>query len=408
MKIRLMAALITLLAFNGAQANGNGFGNGGDALRVLFEKARTAAAAKIDELKWCSFAENTPSETAEWILKNQADLIIDIQRSEHLWVVDSQATCGFTKTEKQSGIYLSYPTCASTVGTNLKDAMFVILHETAHHFGVTNEKEADRFAQIVMATKKGVKCPDTPDITDPKSCSSAPMTTKDARRYFKTGDTKAKGEGRFQTWGRISRCVTLTGCQPWKEWNANFGYTKQKFTRNYQSGDYVFDSKFPSFDEILRKSKVEDSSSRLTSLSIDLNATAGSPYFDFSLNFGDEDGKILKRIGTSSQADPDFIGISDSAFAEQVSEELEYIGRNPIPYPVRYILPESGVERGDIYIAGRGYRGDMTLTMSSESDTKNLKIGKDCVWNKWTQEFDAGSGITEKVEFYLLGVFGPK
>jgi len=195
---------------------GTTVGSGGDALRELFNQARSAAAAKVEQISVCSFDVSTPQSIRDWLVKNQSTLAMDIRMSQHAWVVDSQTTCGFTNHSPQSTVYLSYPTCASTAHT-LNDALFVLVHEAAHHLGIDDERQADEVARAVLYSTYVQNCSVGSSVFDPNICSSAPMTTDDARRYFKPGDVSAT-IGKYQFYGQVSRCVALSGCEPAKPW----------------------------------------------------------------------------------------------------------------------------------------------------------------------------------------------
>lgn len=335
MGLTMIAMLLASSLANADAHRGNGGGNGGDALRELLERARSAAAATVQNLQWCSFKSTVKKETVDWILANQTAIANDIRSSQHLWVVDDQATCGFTSGDSAAPIYLSYPTCASTVGNSLNSAIFVVLHETAHHFGVSNERDADAIAKAIQEANLNTTCPASDDITDPGVCSSGPMTTEDAQRYFSAGDTSVMVPVTYRVYGRISRCVTLSGCEPWKEWELKTGL----------------------------------GSDWLQTLQLQLFATQSTPYFS---------GYIwaTERNGNSGRS---------SYFGEAFDIDVT-----------------SGRE---LWFYGSSYRGDHTVYMKEDTDSKIGRMRKNCVWNKWAQTFDYGSGLTEKIEVYLHGTF---
>lgn len=212
--MKILCLLLTLVTLS-AHAAGNGVGNGGDSLRDLFEKARAAASVTVENLNRCSFGIGARRELADWIMSNQEKIAADIRKSAHLWVVDAQPTCAFTQTREESPIYLSYPTCASTVGTDLSNALFVILHETAHHLGIADELAADEFARAIGSADINAQCSQV--ITNPFDsgiCRSSAFTERDALHYLAPGSTFAE-VGEYRAFMRIRECTTLAGCGAW-------------------------------------------------------------------------------------------------------------------------------------------------------------------------------------------------
>lgn len=228
--------ILILLACGGlssmAQADGGTtIGSGGDALRELFSNAKGVAASKVEQLNICSFDVSTPQVIRDWLIQNQIRLAMDIRLSQHAWVVDSQSTCGFTNHAPQSTIYLSYPTCASSANS-LSNAFFVLVHESAHHLGIDDERQADEIARAVLYANIVPNCSSGNGVFDPNICSSAPMTTSDASKYFKPGDISVM-VGNYKFYGQVTRCVSLSGCEPAKTWNLKaYQNTKEVSTLN--------------------------------------------------------------------------------------------------------------------------------------------------------------------------------
>lgn len=217
------AILLMAFLFSGGIAAANTVGSGGDALRDLFEKARSAAVYNVSRLQWCSFATGTRPEVSKWILENAQRLADDIRKSEQRWVVDTQPTCAFTNHSAQSPVYLSYPTCAATVGTNLNAALFTLLHESSHHLGVSDERQADEVATAIMTADLAKRCPQGTDIFDPQICQGTEFSADDARRYLPPGEKSAKF-GTYSLAGRFRNCTHVSGCSAWQSGDAESLY----------------------------------------------------------------------------------------------------------------------------------------------------------------------------------------
>ncbi len=212
--------LITMLAvaplFSWAEPGGQGVGSGGDALRQLMEQARWAALGRLSAIDWCSFAPNVSPVLSQWILQHMNEFKQDVQNSNHLWVVDAQSTCGFTQHSSTADIYFSYPTCAATIGNNLNSALFTLLHETAHHLGVSDEKQADLVAQAILDANIALQCPAaTQDVFNPLVCQGPVFTATDAAKYLQPGQSQTNAIGKYQAYARYRQCNYLTGCGAW-------------------------------------------------------------------------------------------------------------------------------------------------------------------------------------------------
>lgn len=219
---------IIAVSLGATNASANTVGSGGDALRNLFVQAKSYASQRVANLQWCSFSNTTPSKVSEWILKNQNDLSMDLLKSEHLWVVDSQATCGFTNHSANSAIYLSYPTCANTVGTNVDAAIFTLIHETAHHLGISDEKEADLVAAAVLSANANSNCPVFPgDVFNPAVCQGALFTAADAATFITIEKPNFTG-GNYKWYGKSRLCSKLQGCLPWVQ-DEVMSYSSMRF-----------------------------------------------------------------------------------------------------------------------------------------------------------------------------------
>lgn len=229
-----------------AKADAHTVGSGGDAFRLLFEQAQVAAASKMSQVLWCSFAPTVPQSTVEWIVANRAQIEDDIRKSTQIWAVDpiSGPTCAFTEHRPGAPIYLSYPTCIQSVGTDLTRAIFVTLHETAHHLGIVAENDADQIATAIMNATPQTSCAaPANDPFNPMSCTGAPMTKTEAVRYFDPGSSTSRPFGRSAFYQRVRNCNVITQCGPWQStapalWAAiaSFGVQRFEIPRPLQEG----------------------------------------------------------------------------------------------------------------------------------------------------------------------------
>jgi hypothetical protein len=193
---------------------GSGVGSGGDYIRQLFEQSRQAAVAKVGSILPCALSNVSP-EIANWITTNRDALARDIQASPHLWVVDTQDTCAFTDHSPNSALYLSYPTCNNTTNTP-NASLFVLIHESAHHLGVADEKVADAIANAVMNAPVVKECPTQGSPFDTNICQGSAFSAADAARYLPRGSL-AVDVGSIAFYTRARFCTVVSGCQDWKE-----------------------------------------------------------------------------------------------------------------------------------------------------------------------------------------------
>ena len=126
--------------------DGGHVGSGGDSLRMVFNEARVDAAAKVLNLKACSFNKSERKDVTAWLLKNRMALSNDILKSPHSWnESEDQKTCGYTHRKRNSEISFSFPACIKNV-TSSRWAAKVLVHESVHHFGFSDEAFADEVA----------------------------------------------------------------------------------------------------------------------------------------------------------------------------------------------------------------------------------------------------------------------
>lgn len=340
MKNVLIALTISLGAVSGfAEQGGTTIGSGGDALRELYQNAKGIAATKVQQITTCSFDPSTPQSIQDWIIANQTQLAMDIRLSSHAWVVDSQATCAFTNHSAQSTVYLSYPTCAST-GNSLDAALFTLIHESAHHLGIHDERQADDVARAVMYSRYVPSCSSQGGIFDPNVCSSAPLTTEDVQKYFQPGQSQAL-VGSYKFYGQITRCTTLSGCTQPKPWKFTTYLTYGNGTTSYNAG----------------------------AIQLLLTPQDSTPFFLARL-------KLNWYYGSNEMTSMDF------PFTNPL---LDYGG-----YRLNFY--------GTLF-----EEGSATAVVGTSSNTTETRLRKNCLWSKWSDTKTVSNGVTDKIEVVLYG-----
>jgi hypothetical protein len=214
-----------LLAMSGqlAFAGGDHAGNGGDFLRIIFEKGRTNAVGLVQKLKSCQLPSNVPGDIRNWILIHQNELAIDLRGTHYIWSIDSNQTCAFTQTIRSADIELSYEACRPTI-RNEEDAARVLLHETAHHFGITDENFADWVSYAISEANTEDTCSGNSgsDVFNSNYCASAPMTAGEAIGHLNLPGSSTGPLGEFNVNTRYRNCYTVGGCTSWLDGNTDF------------------------------------------------------------------------------------------------------------------------------------------------------------------------------------------
>ncbi len=212
--LRILVMAGTLLLGSWSQAQ-NGAGNGGDPLRNLFEQAQVSAPQMVAPILPCSFRPDVPASVKDWILKNQAAYIQDLRLTQLKWVVDLQGTCAYTALTSGANLYLSYNECRASM-RSLEDAIFTVLHESVHHFNVTDESFADSVARTILyGTIPMSSCPLQGSVFDPNYCQGPKMTDAEALTRFQPAATTAL-LGNYQWTAHSRSCQILTGCAAWE------------------------------------------------------------------------------------------------------------------------------------------------------------------------------------------------
>lgn len=340
MKKILLSIMLGGFALSAFAEGGTTIGSGGDSLRNLYNDAKGIAASKVEQLSPCSFDQSTPQSIQDWLIKNQTQFALDLRLAQHAWVVDSQSTCAFTNHSSQATIYLSYPTC-STTGNSLDGALFTLIHETAHHLGIDDERQADDVARAVMYSKIVSSCSNGGTVFDSNICNSAPMTTDDARRYFSPGQASAT-IGNYKFYGQIKKCTTLSGCTAPKPW---------AFTANQHAND--------SYSEIKK-------------LALTLRPADKSPYFS----------SVFSVTGNAGDGPNTFeYALDKTSFASSLTSY----------YPAY------------LYFGGYSYDQTETIGMDTQKPPTGAHFGRDCLWSKWTLSKETTDGVTEVIDLVLYG-----
>lgn len=158
--------ILSLLLFCGCEktiyVNGNESPHGGDDIQITFSKARNEAVKRLSSIRNCSFREDVSSDLKNWILQNSNALYKDIEDSEHVWERSENVPCGRTNGQQKGKILFSYSSCKNV---KPEDAFQILVHESVHHLGITNEQQATRTAGEVFRASNGNCVPDINEIT---------------------------------------------------------------------------------------------------------------------------------------------------------------------------------------------------------------------------------------------------
>lgn len=119
-------------------------GNGSDPLVLRFKDARAVA---IERLK--HWGKTTLDPAVDGFLSSNASYLAeDVQSAPHVWTETHQPTCARTGLSRAQPITLSFSECK---GTTLSEAVEVLIHESVHHFGFSDENFAYRVARAVVS-----------------------------------------------------------------------------------------------------------------------------------------------------------------------------------------------------------------------------------------------------------------
>lgn len=152
-KITILAILFFARAIF---ASGTTIGNGGDEIRFKFAAARGEAVQRIRNFKTCSSNQSGSRDVESWISRHASQLIGDITKSRHQWITSPALTCAWTNPSPYSDIVLSYQRCEQNI--SLLDAARLLIHESVHHLGVTDEMFADEVSTVAIGYSLGAVC----------------------------------------------------------------------------------------------------------------------------------------------------------------------------------------------------------------------------------------------------------
>lgn len=155
----LLGSVVFWCSFGGSAPSAYGrnwvIGNGGDGLRLVFEKAREHAGFIAVRMR-DDMLLKSDSNVRSWILLNKDRIASDILQSDLQWVMEEKPTCAWTTQPdpadakpQAAPIQLSFPTCQKTI-TNFVAATELLIHESVHHFGIDDEAFADKVALAIV------------------------------------------------------------------------------------------------------------------------------------------------------------------------------------------------------------------------------------------------------------------
>ncbi|MES2803195.1 MAG: hypothetical protein V4654_11930 [Bdellovibrionota bacterium] len=228
MKTKIIAILLSCLCLH---AYGGTEGHGGDPLRLLFEDARPFAADRVMKAMPCAFGANVSADVRNWILSHKQSLAEDINQSEHVWITDKQSTCAFTQTNSRHDITFSFETCRPGV-RDISDALKILVHESVHHLGVTDEYFADKVANAIYNLGSNSSCivPPSKDPFDPASCPGNPLSETELTSMIPLPDSTTKKLGTYRVSSRMRSCYSENWCSKWVLSDGNGFFTH---TTNY-------------------------------------------------------------------------------------------------------------------------------------------------------------------------------
>jgi hypothetical protein len=209
--------LVILQIFIGASAIAGNETHGGDPLRFLFEDARQSAASRVLAAEECGFGSNVPSDVRQWIMAHKQMLAEDILASQHVWVTDNQDSCASTQTTSKADITLSYNTCRSTI-QDISQAIRLLIHESTHHFGVSQELLPDEVAEAIYNLGVHSQCsvPPSQDPFDPGSCPGAHISSSELMGFIPLPNATEKTIGRYSVAERMRVCYGENFCTAWQ------------------------------------------------------------------------------------------------------------------------------------------------------------------------------------------------
>ncbi len=122
---------------------GDSSSGGGDIARIYFEEGRSQAVQLLNNIQESDYPADTPIEVKAFLVQHSKQMAQDLLMIQLEWQTKSaQVTCAETKYAPGSPISLSFEKCYGYY-LNSQDAGKLLVHETAHHFGLKEETLAD-------------------------------------------------------------------------------------------------------------------------------------------------------------------------------------------------------------------------------------------------------------------------
>jgi hypothetical protein len=191
-------------------------GNGTDPLRFMFEDAKPLASNWVLRAIPCAFGVNVTPEVRGWIMDHQQALADDILATTQNWITDAQSTCAWTQTTSKAPVTLSFDACRPGI-RDISDAIKVLIHESVHHFGITDEHFCDDVADSIYYLGSNSTCPIQPaaDPFDPASCPGSPLSTQDLFSMIPLPNATEIPLGEVKVYTRSRVCYPGKLCRPW-------------------------------------------------------------------------------------------------------------------------------------------------------------------------------------------------
>jgi hypothetical protein len=121
--------------------------HGGDALRDVFFEAKIKAAQLVLNVDPITLISND-HRVNDFIVRNKSAYAKDIVDTSHDWTETILGTCAQTQLNP-SPIQFSFPVCRAQ-DYDVDRAVKLLLHESVHHFGISDEELADKIADAIF------------------------------------------------------------------------------------------------------------------------------------------------------------------------------------------------------------------------------------------------------------------
>lgn len=166
--------VIAVFTFAALRADGGNKAHGGDPLRLAYASAKIRAAAILEVLDLSEASNQAvlnsllPPSLVGWLSQNKTLLKEDIEGSRHCrkdecgFSLDQDARdhleewCLYTTTNRQANIVLLDSDKCMAVAADPKLSTALLIHESTHHLGITDEAESDAIANAITALAEKV------------------------------------------------------------------------------------------------------------------------------------------------------------------------------------------------------------------------------------------------------------